>query len=111
MIEVDGRLAGALRVVLVSEHSRLADVRTVMVDPSLARRGIAVAALRALADALLRDGPLHRLQAESYGSNEAARRTFLAAGFRLDGVRRRAWWRDGQWHDGLLFGLVAEDLD
>jgi RimJ/RimL family protein N-acetyltransferase len=27
-----------------------------------------------------------------------------------EGVRRKAYWRDGRWVDGVLFGLVEEDL-
>jgi hypothetical protein len=26
-------------------------------------------------------------------------------------VRRKAYWRNETWVDGILFGLVAEDLD
>jgi hypothetical protein len=26
-------------------------------------------------------------------------------------VRRRAYWRHGEWVDGVLFGLVREDLE
>jgi hypothetical protein len=25
-------------------------------------------------------------------------------------VRRKAYWREGRWVDGVLFGLVEEDL-
>ena len=33
------------------------------------------------------------------------------AGFTREGVRRRAYWRDDEWVDGVLYGLVSEDLD
>jgi RimJ/RimL family protein N-acetyltransferase len=32
------------------------------------------------------------------------------AGFVREGVRRKAYWRHGEWVDGVLYGLVAEDL-
>jgi RimJ/RimL family protein N-acetyltransferase len=28
-----------------------------------------------------------------------------------EGVRRKAYWRNDAWVDGVLFGLVAEDLE
>jgi len=31
-------------------------------------------------------------------------------GFVREGVRRKAYWRNEQWVDGVLYGLVAEDL-
>ncbi|HWQ23521.1 MAG TPA: GNAT family protein, partial [Gaiellaceae bacterium] len=52
----------------------------------------------------------HRLQLEIYGFNERAMRHAERAGFVREGVRRKAYWRHGEWVDGVLYGLVAEDL-
>ena len=42
---------------------------------------------------------------------QRARRAPLeSAGFVREGVRRQAYWRHGEWVDGVLFGLVREDL-
>lgn len=30
--------------------------------------------------------------------------------FRQEGIRRRAYWRRGQWLDGVLYGLLDEEL-
>ena len=30
--------------------------------------------------------------------------------FMREGVRRKAYWRNDEWVDGVLYGLVAEDL-
>jgi RimJ/RimL family protein N-acetyltransferase len=38
-----------------------------------------------------------------------ALRSFDAAGFTRDGVRRRAYDRHGAWQDGIQFGLLADD--
>jgi RimJ/RimL family protein N-acetyltransferase len=32
-------------------------------------------------------------------------------GFVREGVRRRAYWRHGEWVDGVLYGLVREELE
>ena len=48
---------------------------------------------------------------EIYGFNERAMRHAERAGFTREGVRRKAYWRDDEWVDGVLYGLVAEDLD
>lgn len=33
------------------------------------------------------------------------------AGFVREGVRRKTYWRNEQWVDGMLFGLIREDLE
>ena len=68
-----------------------------------------MAILRAVArDAFSRG--VHRVEGEVYGFNEAALRTFQAAGFTREGVRRRAYDRHGAWQDGVRFGLLAEEV-
>jgi RimJ/RimL family protein N-acetyltransferase len=59
---------------------------------------------------LLLDLGYHRLQLEVYGFNERAMRHAERAGFVREGVRRKAYWRHGEWVDGVLYGLLQEDL-
>ena len=46
---------------------------------------------------------------EIYGFNERAMRHAERAGFMREGVRRKAYWRNEEWVDGVLYGLVVED--
>jgi len=100
---------GAVSFTRQNRRSRIAGISGVMVDPRVQGRGIARTAARALADHLLDDLGFHRVQLEVYGFNTAALRAFAAAGFVREGVRRRAYWRHGDWQDGVLFGLLAEE--
>jgi RimJ/RimL family protein N-acetyltransferase len=59
---------------------------------------------------LLDDLGYHRLQLEIYGFNERALAHAERAGFIREGVRRKAYWRNEEWVDGVLYGLVREDL-
>ena len=103
-----GRRVGAVRVATVNRRSRIAAIRTLIVHPDARGRRIGVAILRAVArDAFARG--VHRLEGEVYGFNEAALRTFDAAGYTREGVRRRAYDRRGAWQDGIQFGLLADD--
>jgi RimJ/RimL family protein N-acetyltransferase len=104
----DGRPVGAVRVATVNRRSRIAAIRTLMVHPDARGRRLGVAILRAVARDVFARG-FHRLEGEVYGCNEAALRTFDAAGFTREGVRRRAYDRHGAWHDGIQFGLLADD--
>jgi len=60
---------------------------------------------------LIFDLGYHRLQLEIYGFNERAMRHAERVGFVREGVRRKAYQRHGEWVDGVLFGLVREDLE
>ena len=103
-----GEPVGVVRVATVNRRSRIAAVRTLMVHPGARGRRLGVAILRAVArDAFARG--VHRLEGEVYGFNEPALRTFDAAGYSREGVRRRAYDRHGRWQDGIQFGLLADD--
>jgi RimJ/RimL family protein N-acetyltransferase len=102
-------VVGAARLAQRSAHSRIISLLTVMLDPAVRGQGLGVAAVRALAERAFADG-WHRIEAEVYGFNEAARRTFAAAGFVHEGTRRQAYDRHGRWNDGVLFALLAHEL-
>jgi RimJ/RimL family protein N-acetyltransferase len=103
--------AGALGFSMASRRSRIAYLYGVMIDPAYRGRGLAEGAVRLLSAYLVRRLGYHRLQLEVYGFNEAAQRVVERAGFVREGVRRKAYWRHGDWQDGVHYGLVQEDLD
>ena len=109
-IEHEGALAGGVRWVLINRRSRIADIRTLMIEPSLSGHGLATRAVRELAAYLIRTHDVHRLEAEVYGFNRAAQRVFERAGFTGEGRRRQAYDRAGAWQDGVRFGLLADEL-
>ena len=111
VIEADDRRVGLVRWRTTNRRSRIAVVTGLMVDPAARGRGIATAALRALAGTLFIDHGFHRVEAEVYGFNDAALRAFDRAGFARDGRRRKAYDRHGAWQDGVLYGRLADDPD
>jgi RimJ/RimL family protein N-acetyltransferase len=104
-----GAAVGAARLVVVNRRSRIGEVKALMLEPGARGRGLAVAALHALAAEAFGRLELHRLQAEVYAFNEASLRVFDRAGFTREGVRRAAYDRHGAWQSSVLFGLLAED--
>ncbi len=103
--------AGTVTWELVNRRSRIASVTGFAVDSSLHGRGVGTAAARAVQRHLIRERGLHRLQMEVYAFNDRALRHAERAGWVSEGVRRKAYRRDDAWVDGVLFGLVEEDLD
>jgi RimJ/RimL family protein N-acetyltransferase len=111
VIEVDDERAGTVTWERVNRRSRIASVGGLAVAPAWRGRGVADEAARLLQRHLIGELGFHRLQMEIYGFNERALRHAERAGWIREGVRRKAYWRNETWVDGILFGLVAEDLD
>jgi RimJ/RimL family protein N-acetyltransferase len=107
----DWRRAGALGFERANERSRIANLGNLAIHPDFRGRRLSDAAAKLLQHHLIFDLDYHRLQLEIYGFNERARRHAERAGFVHEGARRKAYWRHGEWVDGVLYGLVREDLE
>jgi RimJ/RimL family protein N-acetyltransferase len=103
--------AGAIAFSIVNERSSIAQLYGVMLHPDFRGRGLAAEATRLFARYLLVDLNFHRVQLEVYGFNERAIRHFERSGFIKEGVKRKAYARHDEWVDGVMFGLVQEDLE
>jgi RimJ/RimL family protein N-acetyltransferase len=110
VIEVDGEPAGTMTWELVNRRSRIAAVSGFAVDPAQQGGGVGLAAARALQRHLFAERGFHRLQMEVYGFNERGLSHAERAGWVREGVRRRAYWRNETWVDGVLFGLVEDEF-
>lgn len=110
VIEEEGAMVGTVTWERVNRRSRIVAVAGLALLPAARGRGIATAAMRALVEQLIRERGFHRVQLEVYAFNDRALAFFARVGFVREGVRRKAYWRDGRWVDGVLFGLVEEDL-
>jgi RimJ/RimL family protein N-acetyltransferase len=111
LIEVDGERAGTMRFERVNIRSRIANLGGLAVHPDFRGAKVADTAARLFQRHLFDDLGFHRLQMEVYGFNERAMRHAERSGFLREGVRRKAYWRNDEWVDGVLYGLVAEDRE
>jgi diamine N-acetyltransferase len=111
LIEVDGERAGTMRFERANRRSRIADLGGLAVHPDHRGAKVADTAARLFQRHLFEDLGFHRVQMEIYGFNERAMRHAERSGFVHEGLRRKAYWRNDEWVDGVLYGLVAEDLD
>ena len=114
VIEVEERgewlRAGALGFEIRNRRSRIAFLQRLAVHPDFRGRRLGDGAARLLQRHLIFDLDYHRLELEVYGFNERAIAHAERSGFVKEGVKRRAYLRNGEWVDGVLFGLTREDL-
>lgn len=111
VIEADGRPAGLMGFNVANARSRIANLGSLAVHPDFRGRRLADAAARLFQRHLIFELGFHRLQLEIYGFNERAQAHAERAGFVREGVRRKAYDRHGEWVDGVIYGLVREDLE
>ena len=111
VIEVEGERAGTSGFEISNRRSAIAHLERLAVHPSFRGRRVSDEAARLLQRHLFHDLGYHRLQLEIYGFNDRAQHHAERSGYVREGVKRRAYWRHGDWADGILYGLVAEDVE
>ena len=110
-IEADGEFAGILLIYEESEPEYRHATLDISLRSALHGRGLGREALRVAIDHLARERGHHRFTIDPAADNERAIRCYTAVGFRPVGVLRRHWRAPGgEWRDGLLMDLLAEDL-
>jgi RimJ/RimL family protein N-acetyltransferase len=111
VFEEDGERAGSVQFEVVNRRSSIASLGGLAIHPRFRGRRLGDEAARLVQRHLLLELGLHRLQLEVYGFNERALAHAERVGFVREGVRRRAYRRHDGWVDGVLFGLLREELE
>lgn len=111
VFEVDGERAGCVAFERLSEQHRIAQAGRFAVHPDFRERRIGVDAARLFQRLLLQELGFHRIEIQIYGFNERAIAHAERAGYVREGVKRRAYLKDGEWVDAVLFALTQKDLD
>ena len=77
--------------------------------PGARGRGYGTAAQRLLVDYLFSTSLVQRVEAGTDIENIAEQRALEKAGFTRDGVMRQAQYRDGAWHDMVIYSRLRQD--
>jgi len=111
IVELEGEQAGAMVWELTNRRSGIVHVGGLAVHPRFRGRRLADEAARLFQRHLIHERGFHRIELEVYGFNERAQRHAERSGFVREGVKRKAYRRGDGWEDGVLYALVAEDLE
>ena len=111
VIESEGEPAGMLGFHVVNERSRIARLERLAVHPDFRGRRLADEAARLFQRHLIEELGFHRLELEIYAFNVRACAHAERVGFVREGQKRKAYLRDGEWVDTVLYALIPEDLD
>jgi RimJ/RimL family protein N-acetyltransferase len=110
VIESGGEPAGCVAFHRVNERNRIAEAGRVAIHPSFRGRRIGIDAARAFQRHLLVDLDFHRVELQIYGFNERALAHAEACGYVREGVKRKAYLKNGEWQDAVVFSLLQEEL-
>jgi aminoglycoside 6'-N-acetyltransferase len=111
VVEHDGAVVGAVQWAEESDPDYRHASIDIYLDPQVHGRGLGSDAVRTLARHLFADHGHHRVAIDPAADNAAAIACYRKAGFQAVGVMRRyERGPSGEWHDGLLMDLLADDL-
>ena len=111
VVEVDGTNAGCVGFHRTNERNRIVEAGRFVIHPDFRGRGIGDEVARLLQRHLLVDLEFHRLELQIYGFNERAIAHAERSGFVREGIKRKAYFKHGEWQDAVLFSLLREDLE
>jgi aminoglycoside 6'-N-acetyltransferase len=110
-ITVDGAVAGLIQYVEEDDPMYRHAGIDIFLSEEVHGRGLGTDAVRTLARYLIQERGHHRLTIDPAADNLAAIRAYEKVGFRPVGVMRQyERLPGGDWHDGLLMDLLADEL-
>lgn len=101
---------GSCAIHRVDWKNRGCMVGIVIGDERLRGQGLGTDAMRLLVRYAQQELGLHRVELEVYPFNQPAIRSYEKLGFRLDGTRRAATFREGRFQDVLLMSVLPGEL-
>ena len=105
---------GYTNLFALDRENRRAELALMIGERGAWGRGYARDALRALLGHAFAAPPaglgLHKVTLTVFTENQAARRVYLACGFREDGVLRDDFYRSGRWHDQILMSILEQEF-
>lgn len=110
-IELDGDLVGLIEYYEEEDPMYRSAGIDIFLSEEVQGRGLGTDAVRTLARYLVQERGHHRLTIDPAADNVAAIRAYEKVGFKPVGVMRQyERLPGGDWHDGLLMDLLADEL-
>lgn len=108
--ESGGERVGSASYRVLSEHNRIVEGGRLAVHPAFRGGKLGDEIARAFQRLVLRDLGFHRLELQIYGFNERAIAHAERVGYVREGVKRRAYMKNGAWQDAVLYSMLREEL-
>lgn len=90
-------------------QNRNAASGTIIGDKRYWGRGVGSASMRLRTHYAFHQLGLEKLKSAAFAENTGSRRSLEKAGYTQSGIERREIFREGAWHDIILYELLRED--
>lgn len=110
VFEMDGEPGGCAAYHVTNERNRIVEVGRFAIHPRLRGQRVGVDAAKLVQRHLLVELGFHRIELQIYGFNERAIVHAERCGYVREGAKRKAYLKNGEWQDAVLFSMVQEDL-
>jgi RimJ/RimL family protein N-acetyltransferase len=108
VLKLTQEICGVIRIEKIDQINKSAEVG-IDIDPPRHRQGIAYEAYLVLMDFLFKDQGMNRLNLVTLRNNIPAISLYQKLGFQVEGILRRAIFRNGEYTDLLLMSILAEE--
>lgn len=108
VIEVEGQVVGDCSLHDIDTHNRQCEIGIALGRPYWGQ-GYGQDALRALVDYAFKHVNMHRVGLEVLADDERAVGCYRKVGFVEEGRLRQRDWRDGEYHDVMVMGILDEE--
>lgn len=106
----DGKLIGTGRLKGADPESRDAEIDLWIGDQNYWRKGFGSEAMAMLCRVGFDTMGLHRVTGYAYAENHSSIHVCKKIGFSVEGTLRRARWKNGDWRDLVVLGMLADEL-
>jgi len=110
VLKEHGRLIGAIDIRVQDSYHRCAEIGYMISYPYWGR-GLGMEAVMIGLGYAFDNLKLHRVQAAIFEQNGRSAGILKGCGFVREGIERERYFRNGQWMDGIMYSLLAEEYD
>jgi RimJ/RimL family protein N-acetyltransferase len=109
LTRAEGKLLGNCGLHRIDWANRHATLGIFIGDQSYWSQGYGADASRTLLRYAFEEANLHRIELEVFAFNLRAIRMYEKIGFRVEGTRKQALFREGAWHDEHIMALLRDE--
>ncbi len=106
----DGERVGSASYRVVNERHGIVEGGRLAVDPRFRGRKVGDDVARAFQRLVLGELGFHRLELQIYGFNDRAIAHAERVGYVREGVKRKAYLKNGEWQDAVLYSMLQDEL-
>jgi RimJ/RimL family protein N-acetyltransferase len=109
LTRAEGQIIGNCGLHAIDWTNRHATFGIFIGDPSFWSKGYGTDATLTLLRYAFEEANLHRIELEVFAFNPRAIRMYGKCGFKLEGIRKQALFREGAWHDEHIMAVLRDE--